>query len=159
MPEEGVEGVEIPQGPEAIGRSEFDKLFETLSKRENEGLNVIGWGGDTLALKTSVESGELLPASAFVIVGKGVETYQRKPGGAMMDDPDLMLEFAQDVNGGAEIIPQALSMSEAQIREQLKNYFEARGIVFDNKTDLQAFLQVQVKKIKDKANAWRAANS
>jgi hypothetical protein len=77
----------------------------------------------------------------------------------MMDDPDLMLEFAQDLDGGAEIIPQALSMSEAQIREQLKNYFEARGIVFDNKTDLQAFLQVQVKKIKDKANAWRAANS
>lgn len=159
MPEEGVEGAEIPQGPEQIGRSEFSKLATILTQRDADGLNVVGWGGDTQTLKATVESQELLPASAFVIVGKGVETYQRKPGGAVMDDPNAMRAFAQALDGGAEIIPQALEMSDVQIREQLKHYFEAKGIVFDDKTELQPFLQAQVKKIKDKANAWEAANS
>jgi len=155
----GEEGVEVPRGPEQIGRNQFDKLVAVLTQREGDGLNVVGWGGDTLALNAAVDSQELLPASALVIVGKGVETYQRKPGGAVLDDPNAMRDFAQALDGGAEVIPQAAEMSESEIREQLKNYFDSRGIVFDEKVDLQPFIQAQVKKIKDKANAWEAANS
>ncbi len=157
MPDEGVEGAEIPQGPEVIGKNQFDRLATILTQRDADGSNVVGWGGDTLALKNAVSSNELLPASAFVIVGKGVEGYKREPGGQIMDDPNAMREFAKALDGGAEVIPQAVAMSEAQIREQLKNYFESRGVVFDDRTDLQPFLQAQVKKIKDKANAWEAA--
>ena len=161
MGEEGVEatsGVEVPQGQEVIGQSQFDRLATILDNREKEGCNVVGWGGDNAALKAGVQSHELFPTSAFVIVAKGVEGYKREGGGAMMDDPNLMRDFAQALDGGAEVLPQAAEMSESEIRGQLENYFASRGIVFDSKINLQPFIQAQVKKIKDKANAWEEAN-
>lgn len=157
MPDEGVEGAEIPQGPETIGLSQFDKLANIFTQRETEGLNVIGWGGDTVALKSSVAEKVLYPTSAIAVVAEGMTRYKRE--GKPLEDSDSLRDLASGLRDGGLVFPLLDAMDEPQRNDQIRKYIESHGGMYDPNINWQGLIETLATRTDEKAADIDAANA
>ncbi len=144
------ESAETPSIVE-IGKGQFDRLASVLGQREGSKYNLVGWGGSTADLRTSVEGKALYPSSAFAVVAEGISRYKRGEE-RMYDDTDSMRELSQALADGSEVYGQAKELDETTLKSQIKEYLQSHGGVYDENINWQDFIAERATRIKNRAD-------